>query len=164
MSGVPVRNTDDAVCGTWAEKIVRVHQENDTCKQTFYTTFFTSLTIKRGNVKEIARCGRARWKIDNECFNCIARHRRNFKHYFGHGKNGLANTLAAVNLLVFALHTVLDRVEGLWKQCQEYHKTRRDFFEELQILTRKYCSPDWCSLWESMLDRHPPVQPAVARA
>ena len=70
MSDLPIRNTDDAVQGTWVEKTVRVRQKKGTYKRTFYTTFFTSLTVTKNNVQEIARCAWARWKIENECFNC----------------------------------------------------------------------------------------------
>ena len=83
---------------------------------------------------------------------------------FGHGNNGLANMLATINLLAFALHAVLDSVEGLWKQCRESYQTRRDFFEQLRAVTTMFCFPDWRSLWKSMLVHHPPpLQPAVAR-
>lgn len=165
MSDLPIRDTDDAVRGTWVEKTVRVRQKSGAYKRTFYTTFFTSLTVTRHNVQEIARCGRARWKIENECFNCIARHGQNFKHNFGHGKNGLANMLATINLLAFALHTVLDSVEGLWQQCRQYCQVRRDFFEALRARTNTFWFPDWHSLWESILGRHPPpLEPNLARA
>ena len=98
-SDLPIRNTDDAVRGTWVEKTVRVRQKSDGSKRTFYTTFFTSLTVTKHNVQNIAGCGRARWKIENERFNWIARHGQNFKHNSGHSKNGPPNTLATINLV-----------------------------------------------------------------
>ncbi len=165
MTDLPIRNTDDAVHGTWVEKTVRVRQKQGTYKQTFYTTLFTSLTVTKHNVQEVALCGRARWKIENECFNLLARHGQNFKHNFGHGKNGLANLLATLNLLAFALHTMLDQVKGLWRQCRASYQVRRAFFQEVRVLTTRYCFPDWRSLWESMLYRRsPPLAPSAARA
>ncbi len=165
MTDLPIRNTDDAVHGTWVEKTVRVRQKQGTYKQTFYTTLFTSLTVTKHNVQEVARCGRARWRMENECFNCIARHGQNFKHNFGHGKNGLANLLATLNLLAFAVHTTLDQVKGLWKQCRASYQVRRDFFETLRAHMISYPIPNWRSLWESMLYRRPPpLAPSAARA
>ena len=70
--------------------------------------------------------------------------------------------LATLNLLAFAMHTVLDSAEGLWKQCREYH-TVRAFFEELRVLTRRYCFPDWGRLRETMSGRDPPMPCVVAR-
>ncbi len=114
---------------------------------------------------EVARCGRARWKIENECFKRIARHGQNFKHNFGHGKNGLANLLATLNLLAFAVHTTLDQVKGLWKQCRASYQVRRDFFEALRARTIRYPIPNWRRLWESMLFRPPPLlAPSAVRA
>ena len=56
-------------------------------KRTYTNTFFTSLEVTAANVADIARAGRARWKIENEGFN-VARHGYNIKRNFGHGRNG----------------------------------------------------------------------------
>ena len=66
---------------------------------------------------EIARAGRARWKIENESFNCLSRHGYHSKHNFGHGSDGLANLLVVLNLLACAFHSVLDCLRGLWRQA-----------------------------------------------
>ena len=163
MSDLPIRNTDDAVRGTWVEMTVRVRQKNGSYKQTFRTSFFTSLTVTQYNVREIARCGRARWKIENECFNGITRQGQNFKHNVGHGKHGLANMLANNNLLAFTLHTVLDSVKGLWKLCRDYYVVRRSFFEELRADIRRFCFSDGCSLWKRLSGRGPPMPSVVPR-
>ena len=59
------------------------------------------------------RAGRARCRIENELFRCMARHAYNLKHHFGHGKDGLPNLLAPLNLLACQLHTVMDSVRCL---------------------------------------------------
>ncbi len=79
-------------------------------KRTCASSFFTGLAVTADNAERIARAGRARWKIENEGFNCLARHGRNFKRNFGHGKEGLANVPAVPNLFAFALHAVLQCV------------------------------------------------------
>ncbi len=69
----------------------------------------TSLPVSKDNVAEIVACGRARWKIENESFNVLKNHGYELERYtvFGHGQRFLAMTLAALNLLAFAWHTVL---------------------------------------------------------
>lgn len=44
--------------------------------------------------------------------------------------------LMVINLPVFAFHSVLDRLRGLWRQTRAKLVTRRDFFEPLWSLTR----------------------------
>ena len=52
-------------------------------------------------------------------FNCLTCQGYNLKHNFGHGSRGLANLLATLNLFAFALHTLLDGLRGLWRQCRD---------------------------------------------
>ena len=151
MHGVPLRDSDDAVLGTWIEYALERQG-----KRTYTNTFFTSLAVTPDHVAEIARAGRARWKIENEGFNCLARHGYNVKRNFGHGRDGLANLLATLNLLAFALHAVLDCVVDLWRQCRDRAGTRRNFFDTLRFLTEYFCFPCWTALFETMLKKRPP--------
>ena len=164
QSGVPVRDGADAVTGTWIEfTIRRKAADGSGWQQTYYNTFFTSLEVTAANVAAIARAGRARWKIENETYNCLSRQGYHLKHNFGHGQAGLANLLAVLNLLAFAFHSVLDSLRGLWRQARARLVTRRDFFRDFQTLT-KYCHfPHWTALLETLLKkRRPPGLPALA--
>ena len=146
VHGLPVRDSDDAVLGTWIEFQIQRHGE-----RTYSNTFFTSLEVTAENVAAIARLGRARWKVENEGFNCLARHGYNSKRNFGHGSHGLANLLATLNLFAFALHTLLDCLRGLWRQCRDEAGPRRTFFEDLRSLTKRFWFPHWTSLLTTML-------------
>ncbi len=157
MHGLPVRDSDDAVPGTWIEFAI---ERNG--KRTYTNTFCTSLQVTADNVAEIARAGRARWKIENEGFNCLARHGYNSKRNFGHGSQGLANLLATLNLFAFALHSVLDCVCDLWRQGRARAGTRRQFFATLGFLTEWFCFRCWTALFETLLSKRPP--PADPRA
>ena len=75
------------------------------------------------------------------------------KRNFGHGQHGLANLLATLNLLAFTLHSVLDCLSDLWRQCRDKAGTRRNFFEELRFLAKRVLFPDWTALLETMLGR-----------
>ena len=99
----------------------------------------------------IARLGRARWKVENEGFNCLARHGYNSKRNFGHGSHGLANLLATLNLFACALHTLLDCLRGLWRQCRDEAGPRRTCFEDLALLDEAVLVPALTSLLTTML-------------
>ena len=40
----------------------------------YKTAFVTSLPVTKAAVAEMAACGRARWKIENESFNILKNH------------------------------------------------------------------------------------------
>ncbi len=146
QNGLPVRDSADAVHGTWIEfEIQRQGQ------RTYYNTFFTSLHVTAENVAQIARLGRARWKVENEAFNCLTCQGYNLKHNFGHGSRGLANLLATLNLFAFGLHTLLDGMRGLWRQVRDDSGTRRNFFDDLRCLSQRYWFPNWTALLTEML-------------
>ncbi len=101
-------------------------------KRTYANWFFTSLAVTTDNAERIARVGWARWKIENEGFNCLARHGCNF----GHGKAAPANVTVVLSLFAFVLHAVLQCVCALWRQCRCKRVTRRDLFKELRVALR----------------------------
>ena len=152
MNGVPVRDSAAAVLGSWVEFVIERNGE-----RTYTNTFFTSLQVTADNVAEIARVGRARWKIENEGFNCLARHCYNLKRNFGHGSKGLANLLATLNLCAFALHEIQDCACERWRRCRELAGPRREFFEQLRFLTQWFCFRCWTALFETLLEEDPPT-------
>ena len=48
----------------------------------------TSLDVNRDNVAQLATCGRARWKIENEGFNLLKNNSYHAEHNFRHGLPG----------------------------------------------------------------------------
>ena len=61
----------------------------------------------------------ARWKIENENFNCLSRQGYYLNHYFEHGRDVLANLLAVLDLLTLAFRGVFDSLHGLWRKLHE---------------------------------------------
>ncbi len=102
LNGVPLRDGDDALDVNWLE----IEITNPAGKRTYRNSFITDLPVDRGNVAELAACGRARWKIENETFNTLKTKGYNLEHNFGHGKQNLAALLVILNLLAFAFHTI----------------------------------------------------------
>jgi hypothetical protein len=103
----------------------------------------TSLPITSDTVAEIVACGRARWKIENESFNVMKNHGYELEHNFGHGKKFLAMTLATLNLLAFAWHTILDCLDPPWQAAREAAAKRTRFFSTIVALTAFVVFPSW---------------------
>jgi len=143
---VPLRDGKDAVQVNWigfeildAKGVVK-----------YKTALVTSLPVTKSNVVDIVACGRARWKIENESFNVLKNHGYELEHNFGHGENFLAMTLAALNMLAFAWHTVLDLLEPPWRRARDAAEKRTSFFASLATLTRFVVFSAWSELLEAL--------------
>ena len=116
----------------------------------------TSLAFTKENVQEIAACARARWKIENETFNVLKNNGYNLEHNFGHGKKHLAMLFAAMNLLAFAMHTVMDCVEERWVKARNAKRVRKRFFDHIRMLTEYLVFADWDALMTTLITSKPP--------
>jgi hypothetical protein len=143
---VPLRDGKDAREVNWFEiEIVNPHGE-----VTYRNSFITDLAIGANNVAELAACGRARWKIENESFNVLKTKGYNLEHNFGHGKENLAAVLVTLNLLAFAFHTVVELTEELWRRALDIRGTRVGFFSKLREITALVIFPSWRTLFETL--------------
>jgi hypothetical protein len=143
---VPLRDGKDAVLVNWIG--FEILDAKGAVK--YKTAFVTSLPVTRANVAEIVACGRARWKIENESFNVLKNHGYELEHNFGHGEEYLAMTLAALNMLAFAWHTVLDLLEPPWRKARQAAEKRTSFFAYLATLTSFVVFPAWSDLLEAL--------------
>ena len=146
LSEVPFRATDDALAVTW----VSIEIRNAKGKRTYYNTFVTDLDVNAGTVAELAACGRARWKIENETFNVLKTNGYNLEHNFGHGKQTLASVLVVLNLLAFALHTAAMLAVLAWRQAVIARGATYRFFEHLRTITAYVIFQDWDHLLRSI--------------
>ena len=146
IEGVPVRDGKDAALVNWIG--FEIFDRKGRVK--YSIAWVTSLPVNKTNVAEIAACGRARWKIENEAFNVMKNHGYELEHNFGHGETFLAMTLAALNLLAFAWHSVLDLLEPPWQAAREAAAKRTSFFAHLLTLTTYVVFPSWAVFLEAL--------------
>ena len=154
LGDVPLRDGKDAMIVNWLE----IEIVDPTGKTTYRNSFVTDLAVTMDNVAELAACGRARWKIENESFNTLKTKGYNLEHNFGHGEANLAAVLATMNLLAFAMHTVADLVDAAWKAARAAVGTRKRFFEDLRAITTYLVFPSWPVLIETLRSGEPPAQ------
>jgi hypothetical protein len=131
LCGVPLRGDEEALTVNW----LMVEILNAKGEVTYRNSFITDLPVTRATVAELAACGRARWKIENESFNVLKNRGYHLEHNFGHGKEHLAALLACFNLVAFAIHTVCDLALGAWRHARETLGPRTRFFHNLQALS-----------------------------
>ena len=77
-------------------------------------------------------------------------HGYELEHNFGHGDKSLAMMLAAMNLIAFAWHTVLDLLEPPWQAARLAAARRTSFFAHLLTLTAYAVFPSWTVFLQSL--------------
>ncbi|HET6238706.1 MAG TPA: hypothetical protein VFE41_27680 [Acetobacteraceae bacterium] len=82
FTAVPLRATADAIAVTWFS----IEIFHDKGKRTYHNSFVTDLAVSADTVAELAACGRARRKIENETFNVLKTGGYNLERNFGHRK------------------------------------------------------------------------------
>ncbi|HEV2320755.1 MAG TPA: ISNCY family transposase, partial [Gammaproteobacteria bacterium] len=155
LTEVPLRDGKDALTVNWLE--IEIHDAAG--KLTYRNSFITDLPVGRDNVAELAACGRARWKIENNTFNVLKTTGYHLEHNFGHGRQNLAALLAALNLLAFAFHTVCDQAIQLWQLARVKAGSRAQFFSHLAAITSFLVFPSWEDLMQTLAFAKPPPRP-----
>ncbi len=161
MEGVPLRDGKDALMVNWLEIEISKPPSSKAPegKVTYRNSFVTDLPVTRQSVAEIAACGRARWKIENETFNVLKNNGYNLEHNFGHGKETLASVLVALNLLAFAMHNACDLAEAQWQAGRQKIGAKMRLFEHIRTITAYLVFPSWGSLFRTIRTGRPPPQP-----
>jgi hypothetical protein len=155
ISGVPLRDSKDALAVNWLE--VEIADANG--KVTYRNSFITDLPVNRKNAAQRSSCGRARWKIENGSFNVLKTKGYNLEHSFGHGEQNLAALLVTLNLLAFAIHTVCDLTEDLWRLARSKAGSRLRFFGRMAAITEFLIFQTWDELLETLAFTRPPPRP-----
>lgn len=146
LSAVPMRDTKDALSVNWFS----IEILNGKGKRTYYNSFITDLPVTAGDVAELAACGRARWKIENETFNVLKTNGYNLEHNFGHGKETLASILVTFNLLAFGFHTAARLAVLAWRKAVVARGATYRFFEHLRTVTAYVVFETWDHLLRSI--------------
>jgi len=146
-SHLPLINSDAALLVNWLELVTT----NEDGKVTFRNAWATSHDVDKSNVAELAKAGRARWKIENENNNTLKTKGYHFEHNFGHGKKHLANLMATMILMAFLLHTALDWLDDRYREIRAKLPSRRTFFEHVRALMQYLPFDSWDHLMAFML-------------
>ena len=77
--------------------------------------FVTDLPVNLGNIGDLVKGGRSRWKIENETFNTLKNQGYNFEHNYGHGKRHLHTGLAYLMSIVFFVDQCLQLVNKFFQ-------------------------------------------------
>ena len=149
VNQLPLRAGDEAMRVNWLELTI-THQK--TGQQLFHNSWVTNHPVTLHNVVQLAKIGRARWKVENENINVLKTKGYNLNHNFGHGQSHLANVFFSLNLLAFLIHTAQHLLNKAYCLLRDTLSVRRTFFNDLKALTRYAVFDSWESLFAFMID------------
>ena len=112
-------------------------------KCTYHNSWVTDLAVDEGNVREVVRGARARWKIENEGFNTLKNHGYHLEHNFGHGHQYLSEAFFVLNLLAFFVHQILELTDRLYQSCRGGFSARREFWNAIRASFRLLLFDSW---------------------
>lgn len=106
-------------------------------------SWVTDITLSIDNIMEIAKAGRARWKVENETFNTLKNLGYNFEHNYGHGKKHLSTVFCMLMLLAFLIDQVQEVCCTLFQKCKGCIGTYRGLWETMRGFFRAIRVYDW---------------------
>ena len=101
-------------------------------------------------VAELAACGRARWKIENETFNVLKTNGYNLEHNFGHGKKTLASVWSPSTCSPSRSTPPLISASSPGAPPSIARGPTYRFFEHLRTITAYVVFRDWPHLLQSI--------------
>jgi hypothetical protein len=101
-------------------------------KIVFKNSWITDKVITAENVRLLVKCGRARWKIENETNNVLKNYGYHLEHNFGHGERHTCEIYCILNLLAFLVHTLMALCDKTFIVARSYFRRRDEFFNTLR--------------------------------
>ena len=113
-----------------ASRVNLLHFEiivNGKCIKRF--TWITDIKIRKNNLEQIMKAGRARWKVENETFNTLKNQGYNMEHNYGHGEKNLTTILTLIMFIAFLVDQVQQFGCNLFSKLLSKTKTRKKLWE-----------------------------------
>ena len=130
--------------------LCRVYKKNKKTGEerlVYQNSWVTDIELDKNNVYKLARGGRCRWRIENECFNTLKNQGYNIEHNYGHGEKNLCFNFYLLTLIAFSFHQVFELTDKLYQACRAKFGSKRHMWENL----RAYINLLVFESWEDLL-------------
>lgn len=144
LANVPLHTNSDILVTVMRLYVVS-SKKNGTQHSQLVGTWATDLEVTVDNVAEMVKAARARWKIENEAFNCLKNDGYNIAHNWGH-VNGESFNFYILTLLSFYMHQILELSDALFQHCRKRASAGFALWEELRVLFNRVLYDSWEAL------------------
>jgi hypothetical protein len=138
LNGVPLNGNKDAPLVN-----VFVYELSVDGKITYRSAWVTDMEVTKENIEVMVPAARARWKVENECFNTLKNGGYHLEHNFGHGEVNLAFNFFLLNLLAFFIHQILELSDLLYQKCRAKLATKKNFWETIRVCFKIQAFVSW---------------------
>mgnify|MGYP003637869582 FL=1 len=142
MNDVPLNAKKDAPLVNY----ILYELTNEKGKITYRNSWVTDIEINDSNAERLAKGGRCRWKIENECFNTLKNQGYCLEHNFGHGKKNLSHNMYLLTLLAFFFHQIFELSDPAYQLCRRSLVSKRLLWETFRVLIRYFIFESWNDL------------------
>jgi len=151
---VPIRDGEDALNFNWFEITVA----SPSGGRRYRNAFATDLEVGRDTVEDLARCARARWKVENNAFG-ILEDSFNLERNFGRGRDALAGLLAIVNIISLLMQNACDLRCKDWKAACARLAARYRMLDHILIVVDYAVFQDWSAILRAIATADLPEKP-----
>jgi len=130
-------------------KLEIIHEDG---KVTYRNSWVTDIHVDELNVVSLAKGGRSRWKIENECFNTLKNQGYSLNHNFGHGNKHLSHTLYLLTLLAFFYHQIFELTDPDYQLCRHELVSKRHLWEVFRNCIRFFILNSWDEVMLKLMD------------
>ena len=102
----------------------------------------TNLEVNKSNVVKITKAARARWHIENQCFNALKNSGYELTHNWGHVK-GESFNFYILTMLGFYIHQIFELSDTLFQWCRKACNTYKELWEYLRVFFNTILFESW---------------------
>ena len=124
-------------------------------------SWVTDFTITEENACEIMRCGRARWRIENETFNTLKNQGYNFEHNFGLGEQHLSVNFALLMMLAFLVDQAQQLACPLFQAACAKLKSKKSLWEHMRGVFQDFLLDSMETFYRMMVYGYKVKEPEV---
>lgn len=148
QNSVPLNGKEDAPLVNY----ILYELINENGKVTYTNSWVTDIVIDKHNVARLAKAGRCRWKIENECFNTLKNQGYHLNHNFGHGKKNLSHNMYLLTLLAFFFHQIFELSDPSYQLCRKRYVNKLALWETFRTLIIYFIFDSWNEAFSKLLE------------
>ena len=152
MNNVPLHGDAKAIRVNYLDVKVYSTDKNGKEKRSYHNSWVTDIEITQKNVGILARGGRCRWKLENECFNTLKNQGYAIDHSYGHGDKNLCFNFYLLTLIAFSFHQVYELTDKVYQACRQHFGSKKHLWENVRANLRTFIFVSWDYLLAFTLD------------
>ncbi len=151
VNGVPLNGTSyDLKVNFFRYSIIETKRGKE--QVNYRNSWITDFEVTEENVGTLVEGGRARWKIENECFNTLKNQGYYIEHNYGHGSGNLCFNFYLFTLIAFYFHQIFELTDTLYQDAREKFGSKRNLWEKIRSYINIILFESWNGLLGFLMD------------